>query len=63
MIPVRCFSCGAVIGEYADAYKDLVAKGKNAKEVLDSLGIERYCCRRMFLTSCEFIDDLNKYYK
>jgi len=63
LIPVRCFSCGFVIGEYADSYKELVAKGKSPKESMDSLGIERYCCRRMFLASKEYIDDLNKYHK
>lgn len=63
MVPVRCFSCGFVVSEYYDAYKELMTKGKSAKEALDSLGIDRYCCRRMFLATKEYISDLNQYHK
>lgn len=28
----------------------------SASEALDSLGIKRYCCRRMFLSHVEVID-------
>lgn len=63
MVPIRCFSCGKVVSEHYGAYKDMVSKGKSPKETMDSLGIERYCCRRIFMTSKEFIEDLNKYQK
>ncbi len=63
LVPVRCFSCGSVVGEHYNAYKELCAKGMSSKEAMDSLGIERYCCRRMFLATKEYIDDLNKYEK
>jgi DNA-directed RNA polymerase subunit N len=48
--PVRCFTCGKVIGQMQKAYKDRVDAGENADKVLDSLGMERFCCRRMFLS-------------
>jgi len=63
MVPVRCFSCGFPIGEYYEKYMDLVSKGKTPKEALDILEIDRYCCRRHFLTTKEYVDDLNMYYK
>ena len=63
MVPVRCFSCGNVVGEHYNAYKSLLEKGKSPKDALDQLGIERYCCRRIFLTTKEFIEDLNRYQK
>jgi len=63
MIPVRCFSCGFPVAEYYDSYNELLSKGKSPKEALDSLGIKKYCCRRMFVATKEFIEDLNKYYK
>jgi DNA-directed RNA polymerase subunit N len=50
--PVRCFTCGAVIGDLYEEYKRLCAE-KSPKEALDELGIKRYCCRRMFLSHVE----------
>jgi len=35
--------------------------GEDPKQILDSLGIERYCCRRMLLTHKETVEDLNPY--
>ena len=51
MIPVRCFTCGKVIGEHWDEYTARAEThdgDEPAAEVLDDLGITRYCCRRMF---------------
>jgi len=31
-------------------------------KVLDDLGVERYCCRRMLLAHVELVDDLSPYY-
>ncbi|RLG69471.1 MAG: DNA-directed RNA polymerase subunit N, partial [Candidatus Iainarchaeum archaeon] len=31
------------------------------KEVLDELGVKRYCCRRMLLSHVELIDEVIKY--
>ncbi len=62
MIPVRCFSCGKVIGNVYEVYKERVEEqGEHPGEVLDELGIERYCCRRMFLSHKDLIDDVMKY--
>ena len=49
IIPVRCFSCGKVIGHLYEDFKKRVGKGENPKKVLDDLGLERYCCRSVFL--------------
>ncbi len=58
LIPVRCFSCGNVIGQHWLAYKARTDGGEDAAEVLDELGLERYCCRRMFVSHVELIDDV-----
>ncbi len=63
IVPVRCFTCGKPIGHLWEEYKDRVDKGEDPKKVLDSLGLERYCCRRMLLTNAEIIDDLLLYTK
>ena len=56
MIPVRCFTCGAVIGDKYRKFKEYVESGMDPKEALDKLGLERYCCRRMILSHVEVID-------
>ncbi|MCD6434354.1 MAG: DNA-directed RNA polymerase subunit N [Candidatus Diapherotrites archaeon] len=61
IIPIRCFSCGKELGSLYKEFKERVEKGENPKEVLDSLGVKRYCCRRMLLTHAELIDEILKY--
>ena len=61
--PIRCFTCGAVIGNLYEGYAKQVKEGKDAAKVLDSMDIERYCCRRMFLAHVEVMDKIVKYKK
>lgn len=58
--PVRCFSCGAVIGDLYEQYKTL-SKERSSEAALNDLGVERYCCRRMFISHVEIIDKISKY--
>jgi DNA-directed RNA polymerase subunit N len=58
LIPVRCFSCGNVIGQHWTDYKLRIDNGEEASEVLNELGVERYCCRRMFISHVELIDEV-----
>ncbi len=62
IIPVRCFSCGHVV---SDKYEEFVERSKeeDPKDVLDSLGLNRYCCRRMILGHMDFMDELIRYEK
>ena len=71
IIPVKCFTCGKVIGNKYEYYQKEVRKIKMARDmevdkvvyltkdfaektpegiVLDSLGLNRICCRRHMLT-------------
>ncbi len=61
IIPVRCFTCGSVIGDKWEPFIERVSKGEDPKDVLDDLGVKRYCCRRMLLSHIEAIDDLLLY--
>ena len=51
MMPVRCYTCNAVVAHLWEAYEsqrqaqDTQATGS----LLDDLGVRRMCCRRMFL--------------
>ena len=58
MFPIRCFTCGAVIGSKYEKYKKLLETGLSKKNALDRLNVMRICCRRMFLTHVELIDKL-----
>ncbi len=58
IIPVRCFTCGKVVGSAFEKFKERVDKGEEPKEVLDDLGLERYCCRRMVVSHIDLIDEV-----
>ncbi|MCK4848111.1 MAG: DNA-directed RNA polymerase subunit N [Candidatus Heimdallarchaeota archaeon] len=58
MIPIRCYTCGKVIAQYYEDYIEGLKTGKETKEMLDSFGLTRYCCRRMLITHVELIDDI-----
>lgn len=41
IIPIRCFTCGKVIGNKWDSYIDLVSADYTEADALDSLGLSR----------------------
>lgn len=63
IIPIRCFSCGKPIAQHWEEFKERTAKGENRKKVLDELGLERYCCRAMFLGQVDLIDTAAQFKK
>lgn len=64
IIPIRCFSCGKPIAHLWKEFKDRVEnKKEDSKKVLDELGLERYCCRSMFLGQVDTLELINKFKK
>ncbi len=63
IVPVRCFTCGKVIGDKWEEFARRVKEGEDAGKVLDDLGVTRYCCRRMLLSHVEIIDEIIKFYE
>ncbi len=63
IIPVRCMSCGKPIGHLWEEFKVRVANGENQKKVLDELGLERMCCRAVFLGQTDTIEIISKFKK
>lgn len=63
IIPIRCFSCGRPVGHLYESYKERVSKGEKIKKVLDDLGLERYCCRALFMGHVDLIDTVAKFKK
>ena len=62
MIPVRCFTCGKVIAEHWDEFQMRPEEGEeDAGEVLDELGIQRHCCRRMMISHRDLVDVVAPY--
>ncbi|KAF2241646.1 hypothetical protein BU26DRAFT_610832 [Trematosphaeria pertusa] len=61
IIPIRCFSCGKVVGDLWEKYLERIDSGMDDAEAIDSLNLQRYCCRRMLLTHVDLIEKLLKY--
>ncbi len=61
LIPVRCFTCGTPLGHLWEEFKKRVEQGEDPEKVLDSLGVKRYCCRRMLISHVQLIDELVHY--
>lgn len=63
IIPIRCWTCGKPIAHLWEKYTERIAKGEATKEVMDSLSIERYCCRAIFLGNVEMLDTVAEFKK
>lgn len=69
---MRCFTCGKVISqEYEefkkrfDVYQKTVDSGETPtetpKDILNDLGVDRYCCRRMIITHVDLLSEAAPY--
>jgi DNA-directed RNA polymerase subunit N len=69
---VRCFTCGSVISQVYEEYKkrylvyqksiEAGEKPKETpKEILDDLGVERFCCRRMIVSHVDLLEEAAPY--
>lgn len=63
LIPVVCFGCSKPIGHLHEKFTREVEKGKSKKEILDELGLERYCCRAIFLGHIDLLDTVAQFKK
>ena len=61
IIPIRCMTCGKPIGHLYEKYKKETAAGKSPKNTLDKLGLDRYCCRNVFLTHKDLIPRIGQF--
>ena len=60
IIPVRCFTCGAVVGNLSEPFTTLTASGLDNYNALNKLRVKKPCCRRHLLTSVDLISVIDK---
>ena len=63
LVPIRCFTCGSLIADKFEDFQIGIKSGEDPAKILDSLEIKRYCCRRMFLTTIETIQQIVPFYE
>lgn len=61
MMPVRCLTCGKVIGHLWEEYKRRIEEGEDAGKVMTDLGLERYCCRQILLSNVDLIQEITQF--
>ena len=60
MLPIRCFTCGKVLGNKYERFNTY----KDKEQAYKDLGIQRYCCKTILLTSIdtsEFMQDYTQF--
>lgn len=63
IIPIRCFTCGKPVAQLWEEFVEKTERGEPAKKVMDQIGLERYCCRGIFLGHVDLIDTAAKFKK
>ncbi|MEK6856743.1 MAG: DNA-directed RNA polymerase subunit N [Nanoarchaeota archaeon] len=63
IIPIRCMGCGKPTAHLYEKYNEELKKGKSPKEVLDKIGMERYCCRSLFISHIDLLETVAKFKK
>lgn len=63
IIPTRCFTCGKVISDTWDEFKDRTEDGEDAGDVMDDLGLERYCCRTVYVSHVDLLPEVAQFKK
>lgn len=62
MKPIRCYSCNKVLGNRWECIDKLLEDGVELKEIYEMIGIVRYCCKRIIMTSVDVYDIENQNY-
>ena len=63
IIPIRCYGCGKPIAQLWQKYKERTSKGEDPGKVMTELGLERYCCRAIFLGHVDLLPTIAEFKK
>ncbi|MHA1300426.1 MAG: DNA-directed RNA polymerase subunit N [Candidatus Helarchaeota archaeon] len=61
IIPIRCFTCGKLIADKWEEFNQRIEQGEEKNKILDDLGLERYCCRRMLISHVPLIKTISQF--
>lgn len=61
IIPVRCYTCGKVMGDKWNIYQKKINEGKNHEEIFRELKVNRYCCKIILKSHVNLIDKILEY--
>lgn len=61
IVPVRCFTCGKPIGHLWEDFVKRKESGEDAGKVMTELGVERYCCRQMFMGHVDLLKEISRF--
>lgn len=60
MKPVRCYTCGKVLGNKWCTVEKRAADGVPMKQIYDDIGVTRYCCKRTVLASYDTTTNMHE---
>ena len=61
LIPIRCFTCGKSVANLWESYLSQRSEDVPYEDIMRSLGVSRYCCKRMLLTHQDVGAEIVKY--
>lgn len=65
MLPVRCFTCNKIIGQYQDAFDVFLSQHSKRtipyQEFFQTHDIKRYCCRKIFVTHIDIYEHCSEF--
>jgi len=61
IVPVRCFTCGKVLGHLYEDFKKRTEAGEDPGKVMNELGVKRYCCRQVFLGHVDLLKEVDQF--
>jgi len=61
IIPISCMSCGKPVAHLWEEFKNRREKGETPKKIMDDLGLERYCCRALFMGHVDLLDTVARF--
>lgn len=56
LVPIRCVTCGKVIGNKWEAYQQMLEEGVSIEQALNRLGLVRPCCRLRLRNPFKVVD-------
>ena len=61
IIPIRCFTCGALVADKWEEFNHLKDQGISMEDIFKKLDLDRFCCRRMLVGHVDLVDDIMRF--